>query len=88
MGVPPTRACGARRGLNSAHHAGSMSLKHRVNIKLQDMGESTGRKMKPSIHMVNVHEDRLQFRACIILGFQKSHPHKVGVMIYDNEAIA
>jgi hypothetical protein len=55
----------------TAYSACCMSLEHRVKVKLQDGGESTGRIVKPSMHVADFHKDRLHFRACVVLGFQK-----------------
>jgi hypothetical protein len=40
------------------------------------------------IQVFDVHEDGFQLRACVFLGLEKPHPHVMGMVVDDEQAIA
>jgi hypothetical protein len=68
----------------SAHLAG---FKDRVRVKFTDGGECTG-GVVAGMKVTEIEEDGLEFRAGVILKFQKPDPHVIGAVIDHEHAIA
>jgi hypothetical protein len=40
------------------------------------------------MHVPDVHEDAFQLRTCIVFGLEEPHPHVMGVVVNDEQAVA
>jgi hypothetical protein len=71
-----------------AHLAGDCSFKDRVRVKLYDWRERARLGVMTCMHVLDVHEDGFQLRTRIVFGLEEPHPHVMGVVVNDEQAIA
>jgi hypothetical protein len=71
-----------------AHLASDNSFKHRVGIKLEDWCERARLGVMAGMQVFDVQEDCFQLRTCVVFTLQEPHPHVVGVVVDDEQAVA
>jgi hypothetical protein len=75
---PDTEVC--------AHPASDNHFKHRIGVKLEDWCERAG--VMTDMQVFDVQEDSFKLRTCIVFRLKEPHPHVVGVVVDDKQAIA
>jgi hypothetical protein len=70
-----------------AHMASGNNFKHIVGVKLEDWCERARLGVMAGMHVFDVQEDCFQLRTCVVFRVQEPHPHVVGVVVDDEQAV-
>jgi hypothetical protein len=71
-----------------AHPASDSSFRHKVGVKLEDWCERARLGVMAGMQVFDAQEDCYQIRTCVVFRLKKSHPHIVGVVVDDEQAVA
>jgi hypothetical protein len=71
-----------------AHLAGECSFKDRIRVKFYDWCERARLGVMAAIQVLDVQEDGFQLRTCVVFRLEEPHPHVMGVVVKDEQAVA
>jgi hypothetical protein len=71
-----------------ANLAGDWSFKDRVRVKFYVRCERARLGVMTCMHVLDVHEDGFQLRTRIVFKHEEPHPHVMGVVVNDEQALA
>jgi hypothetical protein len=71
-----------------AHLASDNNFKQRVGVKLEDGCERARLGVMTGMQVFDVQENCFQLRTCVVFRLQEPHPHVVGVVVDDEQALA
>jgi hypothetical protein len=70
------------------HMAGDSSLEHRVKVEFYEWCERAGVGVMACMQVLDVHQYGFRLRACVVLALKEPHPHVMGVVVDDDQAVA
>jgi hypothetical protein len=71
-----------------AHLAGDSIYKHKVRVEFNDWCERAGLGVMACMQVLNVQHYGFQLIACVVLALKEPHPHVMGMVVDDEQAVA